>query len=89
MSIKLTKPIILVTQIKKLGGSMVALAQCEDNKVASVVWSGPDRGWEFHKGISAGEIITAPEVLEKDIEDFKLKDQKFHIVELDSKFVKN
>ena len=89
MNTKVLKPIILVTQIKKLSGSIVALAQCEGDKVASVIWSGPDKGWEFHKSISAGEIITAPEALEKDIVDFKLKDQKFHIVELDSKFVKN
>lgn len=89
MNIKILKPVILVNQIRKLSGLMVCLAKSEGDKLASVIWSGPERGWEFHKGISAGEILTAPEALEKDILDFKLNDQKFHIIELDTKYTCN
>ena len=41
------------------------------------------------KLLIAGEIMTALEALEKNIKALKLEDQKFHIVKLDVKFVKN
>lgn len=90
-NIEIIKPIILATKIKKLGGQIVALAYCKNDRLASVQWMGEKQGWIFNPNITAGEIIFALEVSKKDMQDFKLQDQKFHITEIidKDKIIKN